>query len=143
MFKSKIYLGLACTLIIKAASAYAEITKTTDTVVVTATKEAKSKSELAESVSVIGSDEIDFVAPAHPAEPQPGRARPNRRSPEPARGPQGHTPGPSARREAQAGRERADERPRGARPALGRERQPTPAAGRARRSPRDWPRPGR
>ncbi len=68
MFKSKIYLGLACTLIIKAASAYAEITKTTDTVVVTATKEAKSKSELAESVSVIGSDEIDFVAPAHPAE---------------------------------------------------------------------------
>ena len=35
---------------------------------VTATKEAKSKNELAESVSVIGSDEIDFVAPAHPAE---------------------------------------------------------------------------
>ena len=44
------------------------VTTTVDTMVVTATREGKARSELAESVSVQDKEEIEAVSPSHPAE---------------------------------------------------------------------------
>lgn len=48
---------------------WAETQKTTlDTIIVTATREGKPQSELAEAVALTKADEIEFISPAHPAE---------------------------------------------------------------------------
>lgn len=64
----KILLGALCATAI--FSNYANANKTTrlDEVVVTATREAKSQREIAESVEVNKSEEIQFISPAHPSE---------------------------------------------------------------------------
>lgn len=52
----------------QAAKITATNTRTLDTIIVTATREEKSQSEVAESIDVISEDEIKFISPAHPAE---------------------------------------------------------------------------
>ncbi|MEZ5813513.1 MAG: TonB-dependent receptor [Alphaproteobacteria bacterium] len=72
MLKSKYaYLlgALSVTTILSGGLALAETPKTTlDTIVVTATREEKSKSEVPEAVEVTQGEEIEFVSPAHPSE---------------------------------------------------------------------------
>jgi iron complex outermembrane recepter protein len=60
--------ALSFTTFISGSDALAENSKTTlDTIVVTATREEKSKSEVPESIGVTESGEIEFISPAHPA----------------------------------------------------------------------------
>lgn len=60
---------LCVTTILSSGAAYAEMPSTTlEKVVVTATREEKPQSEVAESVDVLESEEIAFISPAHPSE---------------------------------------------------------------------------
>ncbi len=68
MQSSRLLLGVLCAITILGGAVSAEEKKRLDTVVVTATREAKPQREVAESVSVTESEQIEFVSPAHPAE---------------------------------------------------------------------------
>lgn len=68
MKDSRLILSVLAAGTVLTGSINAEEKKRLEDVVVTATREAKPKSEVAESVTVTDSEEIDFVAPAHPSE---------------------------------------------------------------------------
>ncbi|MED5423761.1 MAG: TonB-dependent receptor, partial [Pseudomonadota bacterium] len=61
--------ALCATSTLTTRPSWAEAPKTTlDTIVVTATREGKPQSELAETIAVTKDQEIEFISPAHPAE---------------------------------------------------------------------------
>ena len=68
MQSAQLLLGALCASTLLSGTVYAEEKKRLDTVVVTATREAKPQSEVAESVTVTDSEDIEFVSPGHPAE---------------------------------------------------------------------------
>ncbi len=62
-------LAIACSLTLApCASASTTDAALMETMVVTATREAKDKSKLSESVGIIGSDQLELINPSHPAE---------------------------------------------------------------------------
>lgn len=64
----KLLVCALCTNLLLASVANSEEKKRLESVVVTATREAKPQAEVAESITVTESKEIEFVSPAHPAD---------------------------------------------------------------------------
>ena len=64
----KLFLNALCVSTVLNTHLYAEEKQVLDSLVVTATREAKPQQEVAESIAVTTSEDIEFVAPTHPAD---------------------------------------------------------------------------